>query len=97
MIVATASAQPRTCLIFFLVDSFHLERESERASLVAQRVKNLSGDLGLVPGLGRSPGEGNGYPLQYSFLENYGIPLSLWTEEPGRLYIVHAIAKSGHN
>ena len=25
---------------------------------------------GLVPGLGRSPGEGNGYPLQYSFLEN---------------------------
>ena len=27
-------------------------------------------DLGLVPGLGRSPGEGNGYPLQYSGLEN---------------------------
>ena len=28
------------------------------------------GDLGLVPGLGRSPGEGKGYPLQYSGLEN---------------------------
>ena len=28
------------------------------------------GDLGSVPGLGRSPGEGNGYPLQYSCLEN---------------------------
>ena len=28
------------------------------------------GDLGLIPGLGRSPGEGNGYPLQYSGLEN---------------------------
>ena len=28
------------------------------------------GDLGLIPGLGRSPGEGNGSPLQYSFLEN---------------------------
>ena len=27
-------------------------------------------DLGLIPGLGRSPGEGNGYPLQYSCLEN---------------------------
>ena len=26
--------------------------------------------LGLIPGLGRSPGEGNGYPLQYSCLEN---------------------------
>ena len=28
------------------------------------------GDLGLIPGLGRSPGEGNGCPLQYSCLEN---------------------------
>ena len=27
------------------------------------------GDLGLIPGLGRSPGEGKGYPLQYSGLE----------------------------
>ena len=28
------------------------------------------GDLGLIPGLGRTPEEGNGYPLQYSGLEN---------------------------
>ena len=28
------------------------------------------GDLGLILGLGRSPGEGKGYPLQYSGLEN---------------------------
>ena len=28
------------------------------------------GGPGLIPGLGRSPGEGNGYPLQYSCLEN---------------------------
>ena len=28
------------------------------------------GDLGLIPGLGQSPGEGKGYPLQYSGLEN---------------------------
>ena len=28
------------------------------------------GDLGSVPGLGRCPGEGNGYPLQYSGLKN---------------------------
>ena len=27
-------------------------------------------DLGSIPGLGRSPGEGNGNPLQYSCLEN---------------------------
>ena len=29
-----------------------------------------AGDVGSLPGLGRSPGEGNGYPLQYSWLEN---------------------------
>ena len=29
-----------------------------------------AGDLGLIPGLGRSPGEGKGYPLQYFGLEN---------------------------
>ena len=34
-------------------------------------------DLGLISGLGRSPGEGNGNPLQYSCLENP------WMEEPG--------------
>ena len=39
---------------------------------VAQLVKNLTAmwDLGSIPGLGRSPGEGKGYPLQYSGLEN---------------------------
>ena len=29
-----------------------------------------AGDSGLIPGLGRSPGEGNGNPLQFSCLEN---------------------------
>ena len=38
-----------------------------------------AGDLGSIPGLGRSPGERNGNPLQYSCLENP------WMEEPGRL------------
>ena len=41
-----------------------------------------AGDLGLIPGLGRSPGEGNGYPLQYSGLEN------------SMDCIVHGVAKS---
>ena len=36
-------------------------------------------DIGLIPGLGRSLGVGNGNPLQYSHLENS------MTEEPGRL------------
>ena len=38
-----------------------------------------AGDVGSIPGLGRSPGEGNGNLLQYFCLE---IP---WTEEPGGL------------
>ena len=48
-------------------------------------VKNLHAnagdtrDMGSIPGLGRSPGKGNGNPLQYSCLE---MP---WTEEPGGL------------
>ena len=41
-----------------------------------------SGDLSLIPGLGRSPGGGKGYPLQYSGLEN------------SMDYIVHVVPKS---
>ena len=44
------------------------------ASLVAQMVKVSAcsvGDPGSIPGSGRSPGEGNGNPLQYSCLENF--------------------------
>ena len=46
---------------------------SSSSSLVAQALKNLpanAGDLGLIPGLGRYPEEGNGNPLQYSCLGN---------------------------
>ena len=38
-------------------------------SLVKNQPAN-AGDTGWIPGLGRSSGEGNGYPLQYSCLEN---------------------------
>ena len=41
---------------------------------------HISGDMGSIPGSGRSPGEGNGNPLQYSC---WRIP---WTVEPGGLY-----------
>ena len=46
---------------------------AKETSLVAQTVKASAynaRDLGSIPGLGRSPGEGNGNPLQYSRLEN---------------------------
>ena len=42
-----------------------------------------AGDLGLIPGLGRSAREGNGYPLQYSGLEN-----------STDCIVVHGVAKS---
>ena len=45
------------------------------------------GDLGSIPGLGRSPGEGNGNPLQYSYLENPTDGGVWWAT-------VHGVAKS---
>ena len=46
-----------------------------------------AGDLGLIPGSGRSPGEGNGNPLHYSCLEN---PM----DRGAQLATVHGAAKS---
>ena len=48
------------------------------------------GDPGSIPGSGRSPGEGNGSPLQYS---SWRIP---WMEEPGRLQSMGS-KRVGHN
>ena len=60
-------------------------RYKHRSSKIETQLKNSVGfpcgsagkesvcnaeDLGLIPGLGKSPGEGKGYPLQYSGLEN---------------------------
>ena len=60
---------PKTCWIF-------------PADSAGKGSKCNAGDLGSIPGLGRSPGEGKGYPLQYSGLEN------------SMDYAVHGIAKS---
>ena len=59
------------------------------ASLVAQTVESAcnAGDLGSIPGSGRSPGEGNGNPLQYSCLGN---PM----DRGALLATVHSVAKS---
>ena len=71
--------------VFWLQYLFTLKYFLIRASPVAHLVKNLPTmweTLGLIPGSGRSPGEGKGYPLQYSSLEN------------STDCIVHGIAKS---
>ena len=49
-----------------------------------------AGDLGLIPGLERSPGEGNGYLLQYSGLENPMDKGAWWAT-------VHGSQRIGHN
>ena len=49
-----------------------------------------AGDLGLIPGLGGSPGEGNDNPLQYSCLEN---PMDRGTW----LAAVHGVTRVGHD
>ena len=76
----------RHCSYGILCERCPLERiQHGYCSLVAQLVKESTcsaGDLGSVPGLGRSPGEGKGYPLQYSGLEN------------SMDCIIHGIAKS---
>ena len=44
----------------------------------------IAGDLGSIPGSGRSPGEGNGNPLQYSYLENPMDGGAWWATVQGR-------------
>ena len=64
--------------------------QGDRASQVALVVMPANAgdirDLSSIPGSGKSPGEGNGNPLQYSCLENL-------TEETGVLHTVHRVSK----
>ena len=71
----------------------------KRTSLVTQLVKNLpamretpysAGDPGLIPGLWKSPGKGNGNPLQYSCLWNL-MDRGAW------LATVHRVTRVRHN
>ena len=62
----------------------------ERASVVKKKKKKSAcqtGDPGSIPGLGKSPGEGNGNPLQYSCLENSMDRGAWWAT-------VHGVAKT---
>ena len=58
-------------ILFGIQKNFKIPGDSESAY--------NAGDPGLIPGSGRSPGEGNGNPLQYFA---WRMP---WTKEPGRL------------
>ena len=73
------SEPPGKPLCFLLISIFSLGLPSSSAG---KESTYNAGDLGLIPGLGRLPGEVKGYPLQYSGLEN------------SMDYIVHGVAKS---
>ena len=59
-------------------------------SLVGKESVCNAGDLGSIPGLGRSPGKGNDNPLQYPCLEN-PMDREAWRAR------VHGVARVGHN
>ena len=60
------------------------------AFLSAQTSACDAGDTASIPGWGRSPGEGNGYPLQYSCLENF-MDRGAWQ---ATVLGVHGVSKS---
>ena len=76
---------------------FYTYNTSQLGSPSGTMVKNLpanagdTGDLGLISGSGRSPGGGNGNPLQYFLLGE-----SPWTEEPDGL-LSRVSQRVGHN
>ena len=75
------SSQPDTCLLPHPLSK-------SQAALVVKKTPANAGDLGSIPGLGRSPGGGHGNPLQYSCLEN-PMGRGAWSTT------VHRVTKSG--
>ena len=75
--------------LFLFLSMYHSLMGFPGGSVVKNPPAN-AGDAGLISGLGRSPGEGNGNPLQYSCLENPMDKGALWA-------IVYGIARVGHN
>ena len=69
---------------------FHLHKGFPGGSVVKNLPANaghVRDDVGLIPGSGGSPGEGNGYPLQYACLKNPMDRGAWWTT-------VHVVSKS---
>ena len=82
----------KTLTIFFLSNylvPLHFGKDTGIVSQVVQYKESAcsAGDKGCIPGLGRSPEEGNGSPLQYSCLENPMDREAWWTA-------VHGISKN---
>ena len=61
--------------------------KNKKMGIVVKNPPANAGDMGLIPGSGRSPGGGNGNSLQYSYLENF-MDKGAWQAR------VHRISKS---
>ena len=88
MNVFTLTNEPyKSRLEFFLI--YFLDQRSANFfykgpnSKILKILQAISGDLGLIPGLERSPGEGTSYPLQYSGLENSMDCISMGSQRVG--------------
>ena len=77
---------PRKWWLWYLTGGYYMQRDCPGGSNGKESACN-AGDPSLIPGLGRSPGEGNGNPLQYSCLENSKDRGAWWV-------IIHRVAKS---
>ena len=76
-----------SCKPFFNVNKRKGQVKNSPVAQIGKESASNAGDLVSIPGLGRSPGEGNGHPLQYSCLEN-SMNRKVWQA------IVHRVAKS---
>ena len=74
----------------YLYTHIHIHIRGFPCSSVSKESACNAGDLCLIPGLGRSPGEGNGNPLQYSWLEN-PMDRGAWQ------VTVHGVTRVGHD
>ena len=92
-----SSLQPKPChwvslvlTALYLILPFTWSYRSFLHSWVSQESACNAGDLGSIPGSGRSPGEGNSNPLQYSCLENP-------TDRGAWQVTVHGVTRVGHD
>ena len=81
----------------FLTDQCKETEKNNPCSSAGKEFAYNAEDLGSIPKLGRSPGEGKGYPLQYSGLENSMdciVQISSVTQSCLTLCIIHGVTKS---
>ena len=90
LIEATEASQLVCSILTHSFGGYRLSILGFPSGSVGKKSACNTGDAGLIPGLGRSPGGGNGNPPQYSCLEN-PMDRGAWQ------VIVHGVARVGHD